>query len=497
MAFFDINDSVRVNASFLSYSYPKTTLFNSNGSWKEHLSFTNSKYYYKIPYPLTNDTKLTYLHTGIPSVYKPTTMYIFGLLHNNIDGLTANADKTANAASNIIGELVIEHTSSSTSNKLYLCILLKGVNSTSTSFKTTSIDKIINMILSDPIKQDEYIRSIDLNLDLDIPVVEKCFKYKDKTNTVIILTEPIQLTNQDVSTIISILEPNTKLFSISAPNDYENTTKEETDGLAMDVNVDDVKNDNDIYIDCKPTGHSFKDVATYQIPINSAFSKDMQQMDFMKTSMNFFLFIIGLVFIYLTVPATYKMMVIDKTNLGFGGSSSEVLRKTRIRSADMLFFFGFFSLIFTCFYYGFQENADFQLVINGLFLFVFFGLSFSIIQINKLNKSFMSTGQIELEIKSDDEKSGKPTFTNPVDMFALIGSCFAYAYFFNYNGETMNYSGGATLAMLACEIIVATILIILRYGSHSIDDKDFKKYCWEILGFAIPVGVPLFMFMIT
>ena len=220
-------------------------------------------------------------------------------------------------------------------------------------------------------------------------------------------------------------------------------------------------------------------------------------MDFMKTSMNFFLFIIGLVFIYLTVPATYKMMVIDKTNLGFGGSSSEVLRKTRIRSADMLFFFGFFSLIFTCFYYGFQENADFQLVINGLFLFVFFGLSFSIIQINKLNKSFMSTGQIELEIKSDDEKSGKPTFTNPVDMFALIGSCFAYAYFFNYNGETMNYSGGATLAMLACEIIVATILIILRYGSHSIDDKDFKKYCWQILGFAIPVGVPLFMFMIT
>jgi len=472
MAFFDKKSATPVNPSFLSYSFPNTTLFNKDQWQKKQLTVTTSNYYYEIVYPSTNDSKLTYFDKGTPTGYSPTTMYIYGLLHNNINGITTDPE------SNIVGETVIEFTTSSSYNKLYLCILLKGSGDSSITTSTSSIDKTINMILSDPTKQDQFITSVDLKLDLDLPKAEKCFIYKDESNTIIVLTEPIKLSTSDVTQIISKLETSTDLFKISAPNNYEVVEKSEK-------LVDDNNND-DIYIDCKPTGPGIGEVSTYQIPINSNFSKDLQQMDFMKTSMNFFVFIIGLLVIYFTVPVTYKMLVVDKVNSTYTASDPDI-RKIRIRSVDVFLSACFFSLISICLYYGFKTGGDFELVTNGLFLFVFYGLSLSLLQFSKLSAAFMTTEKKGSTIY-DDEADKKKLFFRPDDIFVLLGLCIGYIFKYTDNGPF--------IPILVCELIAASVLLILRYV-YNMDEKVFEKYCWQILGIAIPVGIASLMFLVA
>ena len=477
MAFFDKDSSTPVNPSFLSYSFPNTTLFNKDQWKKKQLTALTSTYYYEIVYPSTNDSKLTYFDKGTPTVYTPTKMYLFGLLHNNINGITDDPE------SDIVGETVIEFTTSSSYNKLYLCILLKGSGDSSITSSTSSIDKTINMILSDPVKQDQFITSVDLKLDLDIPKTEKCFVYKDNNNTVINFTEPIKLSSSDVTQIISKLETSTNLFKTSAPNNYDLVDQSETP-------MENTNNGDDVYINCQPTGESIGEISTYQIPINSSFSKDLQQMDFMKTSINFFVFIIGLLVIYFTVPVTYKMLVVDKVNTIYSNDNltqTDDLRKIRIRSVDVFLSGCFFSLISICLYYGFKTGGDFELVTNGLFLFVFYGLSLSLLQFSKLSQAFMTTENKGSTIYNDKADKRK-LFFRPDDIFVLIGLCFGYIVKYTDNGPF--------IPILVCEVIALTVLLILRYV-YNMDEKVFEKYCWQILGIAIPVGIASLMFLVA
>jgi hypothetical protein len=476
MAFFNKSDSVPVNSSFLSYSFPNVTLFNK-GQWeKKHLSLASSQYYYKITYPSDNDTKLTYFEKGTPTIYAPSHMYIHGLIHNNITGLTTESD------SDLVGELVITFTNNSNSNILGLCILLKKSGNSSVGGNVSSIDKVINMINSDPVKQDQYITSIDLNLDLDIPKIQQCLIYKYNNNPIIILTEPITLTLADTALLISKLEPSTDLFTISAPNNYQNANLATKTSNPMEG---DYKNDDEIYIDCKPTGASIKEVTTYQIPINSAFSKDLQEMDFMKTSVNFFVFIIGLIFIYFTVPITYKMLVVDGINSSLS-SAANTLRTTRIRSADILLSAVFITLAILCFYNGFTKDNQFQMVTNGLFLITFYGLSLSIIQYSKLNPTYMTTNATKTEYATDKFN----IFEQFIDFGELLKNCFVYLF-------TETPAGRPIVNIIAAEIITFIILLSLRYGPFNMDEKDFESYAWQVGGLAIPIGIPLFIFLLS
>jgi len=488
MAFFEKGKSVPVDPKFLSYSYPETTLFN-NGQWqKKNLSYFSANYYYKITYPIgtgSNGAKLTYTNQGVPTVYTPTYMYIFSLLHNNITGITSDDNS-------IVGELVIEHKNNNNDNKLFLCILLKS-HEGAFEGKVSSIDNILKMIYSDPTITDSldprhYLNSSELFFDKkDIKKNQNCFIYKDTihpNNTVIVLTEPIVLGNIDNSNLISKFENNTDLFSISAPTNYESETSgaitnapaETSDNTVLGKRIDD-----EIYIDCQPTGAGLEEIATYNIPIGSTLSQDMQKLDYMKTSVNFFLFCLGLILVYMGVPVLYKMLVIDKT---LSKIEDDLERKKTIRGADILICaFGAFYVL-SCFFYGFKSDGDITLIMSGLFGFVILGISVSLILIKKLDSEFTRYKEQKMVYPEGEEKE-KP-YNDAKVTFGILSSAIAF----------MFSTKGALLHIVSVNVIFLIILVILRYGTHNIpDDKTlgeyFKRYCL----FYLPLSVALFIFL--
>jgi hypothetical protein len=488
MAHFDINDATQVSDSFLNYKHPSVTLFNK-GQWTTvSTGVLTTNYCYKITYPLDNKTKLSYLINGNPTSYQPTYMYIYGLIHNNILGLTEEDPDTKEYDKDIIGELVIEYVSNVTSGKIFLCILLKK---SSTSVTTeTSIDKIMNMIInkSDSTKSD-YVTSVDINLGLDIPAStnQKCFVYDDNINKVIVLTEPIILKDEPLSKIIAGLEKSTDLFKISAPNNYQNNVDTEGSPMISDDNMDD---NEKIYIDCKPTGAGTEEISIYQLPIGSKLSTDLQNMDFMKTSVNFFVFIFGLIFTYFTVPLTYKMLVVTNVNKLFPDSttSNNEVRVKRIRSVDILLSIAFITAAISCFITGFNVDNQFLMVTNGLFLLTFFALSLSIIQFSKTSDEFMSNGSTKTSYSSAVIIN---FFDQIKDFGYLIGECFGYVI------EPNTAAGRPIIAIIAAELIFLFILGTIKEATSLLEKGDFEKYLWQIGGLCIPIGIPLFIYMLS
>jgi hypothetical protein len=477
MSYFDIKDSKPLTSSVAAFSNPKVTLLNGDHLEKTPASFISSLYYYRMPYPSDNNTRLTYYDNGTPIVYKPAYIYIYGLLHNNITGLTTETD---DPKKNIVGEMVIEYNSDANSNSLFLCILLK--KSPSVSSNMSSIDKIINMSNTDISDQQNYTRSVDLNFDIDIPGKQTFFKYIDTSlfvnNIVIVLLNPIIISSNDVSTIISKLSPDTSLFKVSAPNNYLNIT-------AMADNQENQNNEDnstkiskdEIYIDCNPTNDDLKDATTYNLPIGKALSKDIQKMDFMKTAVNFFVFIIGIAFIYGVVPITYKTLVIDNIIDAYDNDDD---RKKRIRSADVILIMGLLYVMSTFFYYGFKKGGDPQMATYGIFVIVFLLLSYIIIQFYKASDTW-------IKYIKDEEK--EKMFYDFPDIGRLLVSCFSYAYLFNNFKDGLN--GGATMPVLVLLLIVTFVLGILYIASKIDNFSDYFSQCfWAIL-----IGVPIFAYL--
>jgi len=477
MAYFDIKESKPLTSSVASFTNPKITLLNGDHLEKIPQSLFGSLYSYRIAYPSDNRTKLTYYDSGTPTLYKPEYIYIYGLLHNNITGLTTEND---DPKKDIVGEMVIQYSSDATSNKLFLCVLLKKSSSPTTAI--TSIEKIINMSETEKTDTENYTRSVDLNFDLDIPVEQKFFKYIDTksfvNNTVIVLLNPTMISSNEVSIIISKLTPDTRLFSIGAPPDYVNITSTASKQDNKGKNTRNKLSKDEIYIDCNPTNDDLKDATTYNLPIGSALSKDIQKMDFMKTSVNFFVFMIGIAFIYGVVPITYKTLVIDNIIEAYDDDKE---KKIRIRSVDVLFILGFLILMITFFHYGFKKKGDPKMATYGVFTFVFLILSYVIIQFYKASDSWITY------IK--DEEKEKMFYDFP-DIGRLLVSIISYAYLFNNFKDGLN--GGATMPVLVILIIFIIGLAIALYISENLD--KYGEYFSQYFGL-IMIGIPFMMFL--
>ena len=468
MSYFKVDDSIPLNSSFLSFSHPPMTIYNSDRLVKL-AGPLSALPYLQTDVPKDNASRLSYYENGRPALYKPKTLYVYSLLHKNISDLTTDeADKDKS----FVGEVIIEYTSSTVSNSLYLCILLK--KSTSSMNSTTSIDQLITMLNSNKKNQDKYINSVDLNFDIDLPRDQKCLLYKDKGNTVIILVNPIIISSGDTSSIISGYDNTTTLFNVSAPADYITTTinsEQEEDYYGNEVNTSAKK--DDIYIDCNPVGEdNIADATSYNIPLGTSISRDLQKTDLMKTILNFFTFAIGAIVVYVCVPLTYKSLVIDK--ISALTSSKEV----RLRSADILISVAFLITFITLLSKGLANRDDFQLAYYAIFVVCFYALSFLIIQLKKVG--WMDEAGIPVQS------------TNFKDPFTLIGECLLYAYGFNgqiYKEDKLDLGNGATLYIIVSLIIAVIFTLVFMVKN----DKKFEDLFPPISGFILIV-VPLVVY---
>jgi len=118
---------------------------------------------------------------------------------------------------------------------------------------------------------------------------------------------------------------------------------------------------------------------TYNLPINSELMNQKQDMDYMKTSVNFAIFSFVLVGCYFVVPPFYKFMILDKIF-----RTKDAARLERVRSADILI--GLFFAITAIIMFSVGASTDNNMMYYGaLFIILFYGLSSSIIGFHKLS----------------------------------------------------------------------------------------------------------------
>ena len=148
--------------------------------------------------------------------------------------------------------------------------------------------------------------------------------------------------------------------------------------------------DNEIYIDCMPTGESAKTIKTYNVPINSAYTEDAKKLDLMRTLIGLCIMLIYLMFVYFTSPLVYKHGVINVVNKMFSDESEE-MRLKRIGSLDIYIS----TLILGLALFFFSKGAvgfNFIEIMGGFSVLLMYGLSYGLIQSNKIDgENFMTT----------------------------------------------------------------------------------------------------------
>ena len=332
-----------------------------------------------ISYPNTSsENNLFYTKKGTQHNYMHTKMHVYKPIHFNIEGVTTNND-------NIVGELIIEHTTSINQNKLYTCYLLETKSLQITD--ENEIDRILTI-------NDRQEPTIEVELNSIIPKQDSCIVYTDKGNTICVFTTPIQINTVSKAKIEDNFGNVTTMFDNYPPQDESY--------IVIPSNNISKRDTEEIYIDCSPTGASEEEQNTYNIPINSKMASESQESDMMKTTVNYGIFVLAMLVSYITVPLLYKNLIIDGSAIAF--TNDEKLRFTRIRAADILIGLAMFILISTLVSTGGAKD-DYQLISIGIFMFVFSILSYGLIQLKKTDLTFMTTKVEGTVVESDQSSS--------------------------------------------------------------------------------------------
>jgi len=370
MAYFDPKTNVNYDNKIVYDLF--TTSINKNEV--QSPSSNSSINYFKVPfYNGTPNPNFYYTSGGVTNNYVTKNIYIFGLLHNNITGIT---DKNPN----IIGEVVIE-LSSTSAGSAYLCLLLEKPPPYGAP-PSGDIDSILALP-----KSNNYTLNVSLNNS--ITSQENAIVYKNNGATVFVFTDTIVIDSDSANKIfgssgVGGFDITTTLFSANSTTDYV---------IIPTKNIS-IKQDEQIYIDCNPTGESDATMNTYNVPINSELMNEKQQLDYMKQTVDFAIFSLIVVICYFLVPSFYKFIVIDKIfrihpNVITNGGANSIL--TRIRSADILIGAFFIITAYVLFQTGISTNNA-TMYHFTLYILVFYGLSLSLIGLNKTRDEFMCLG---------------------------------------------------------------------------------------------------------
>ena len=337
-----------------------------------------------------------FIYAGLsPSSYTSKSIYLFGLLHRNIAGITSGKK-----GSEIVGEIVVEHTNHNKQlQKVYTCFLIKqedtGKLKSGEEGSTNTLDSLIPLINNELQPEQQF------DLSSVIPTQTHAIHYTDAENHIFVFTIPITI-NKSTVEFFKKLAIKTTLFNIYPTNENSNKTMvhgsetillqpktDKKEGFQLLEGFD----PNDIYIDCTTNGESDEQITGYNVPINSEYSNNKHQIDVFKMITHFFIFIFILAISFFTIPSLYKTIVVDFFNVmdadtikSFFGDTLDITKKQiMIHSADRLITIVFITLILVAFLW------TPIMMYYGMFISGFAVAGYSLIQFNKTQQDFMST----------------------------------------------------------------------------------------------------------
>lgn len=410
---FDLTENINFDKEII-YDYPLTTIYTNE--------IKNDGGVFQAPVTYSIDNNFYYTSGGTTSEFNFSKIHIGKVYHDNIINVSENN-------SNIIGEVVLEH-----SPKCYVCFFLETSGS--------SQKNVLEAMLA------RESANYEINMNDIIPKQDKCIQYKDGSKNVFLFTTPIFMTNE----LKEIYSDISNLFSNKYNKNY----------LVIPGNKIGQRDDDQIYIDCSPTGVSEEELNTYNVPINSKMLSEKQQTDLMLMATNFAFFALLSLTGYFVVPMFYKKAIIDMILYMNPGTGKEVniARLKAIASADIALIVMFAAVIMFVYTIGVTQDPKFTPI--SLMLSVVLILSASLITMKKSNPEFLQTVDsngrvIQLEVPTTtitDEITGKKT-EKPIGVSASSGSVLGVL------GDSFGFLMGLAPAFLAIVLVGSVIPMIL------------------------------------
>ena len=489
MSFFNINENNISTEEKIKYVYSGvsinhrdiTALTNddSKNSIKKDLPdvegnrIPNKNMFYQIK---LRNKEPNFIYGGLsPSSYTAKSIYLFGLLHRNISGISSN-DKA-----NVVGEIVVEHINVNKQlQKVYTCFLVKEIDSNISEENpkgdTTdnSLDKLVRMV------NNELQPEQSFDLSSVIPSQTHSIHYVDNNNHIFVFTNPIEINKDTAKFFKTKVSPKTNLFSIYPTNDNSNKTlfygsetillngtSSNQDGFRLMEGIDEEDNaeeTNDIWIDCSPTGESDDTIAAIRnVPIDSEYSNHKEQINGFKMITHFFMFILITLLAFFMVPKLYKSIVIDR----FNTNDNKQTAHKNIFHADMAIIMIF--LLNLCL-------SVFSISIYYImFISAFAVASYALIQFNKTQTAFMTTGSKDASYASNAKFQPEGNDVSMLGGFTIILAMFM-ALTENIDNTEMPKFWPYFLFALVSFFIILSINYALEYQNADEDKKAEVKY---------------------
>jgi hypothetical protein len=441
----------------------------------KNIDTTNKKLIYNYyPIIINKDDYSTSTYITINTVFKPnapnllypdtmnsynaTKIYITKLIHNNIAQIQS---------SNVIGELIIEHTPITGTGKYYMCFLLES-NPKITFTDSNSVDDLIYNISKNN-------NNISFALNTSIPSQNNCIVYNiNNTDKAFVFTNMIYLNNKSYDYITK--EITGTLSSTTLPK-YATYTVLPKNNITQ-------QGEDEIYIDCTPTGESAETIATYNVPIQSEYTRDASKLDFMKTLINVMMFFIFILLTYFTVPYFYKTVVVDNIFKLIKGDDFD--KNKRNVAVDVFISIVAVVLFFTMLGYGMKNNFEF--VMYAVYFFVFFGLSASIVGYNREIGFFKDKYRdVYKKFVEDPNNKDDPKILKFIDILKELGQYIIEVVQFDVFGK------GETKPIIAmfATFILFLIIILPIWFTKKISKTVFTFLMWFIPVFVILPGVSI------
>ena len=359
----------------IEYTFPETNIFSS----EIQISNDRITLNYNSPDTYPNLILKDYVN------YSAHEITFVKLIHNIFPGITeySNADSD-NDGPKIVGEMVVRMSPlTNTSEPLYLCFLLKKSYSDTNS---NSVDKLINMSAGGDDMEKIRIGD-DIPKQINEPATAVTYSSSgtgNVTNKVIVFITPILINNYSVN-ILNSLENYTfddKFYGTyrNLPND-ESIAGDDTKTFILHEPKFVMKSsaENDIYIDCNPSGETDETIAAYNVPINSGYTESKSKEDIKNNAIALTLFIGLFAGVYFFVPnlyfyLVYKKMVLKSTFQNINDKASF------IRNID------FSSLVLLIGLFAYLISSGNTITISYAIYYLFIlGLSVMLIISNKTN----------------------------------------------------------------------------------------------------------------
>ena len=225
---------------------------------------------------------------------------------------------------------------------------------------------------------------------------------------------------------------------------------------------------NKYYMDCAPVGHSAEEISTYNVPINSEYTRDSARLDIYKTLVNLCLVIIFMILTYFLVPHFYKYGIVDVINKMFEGDDQDKgklkQRLERITTIDIILSVWMLGLIL------FFALLSFSVGMWGSYIFVLliiiYILSMVIIDGKKKEDNFMTTNVLGGNVKTFYEigEDGKIDYFKNVNILDFVSFITDFVkYLFGYDDIFNKKAVKSSDRMPKVFLIWVAIIIVIYF----------------------------------